>query len=556
MRARTLEAFHSVPKRGAEIGGLLLGRVLRNEPLLARVTGFEEVRCEYRFGPSYVLSEEDLVPLDAALKRERPDPVIGFVRSYTGREMLLDEADRNLLNRYFSEEGLIFLLVQPKTSAVCVATFLFPDDGEIGWEPQYPSFEFNEARLTGQAPEPANQARAAAQAASPASPAKRSLVSRIFREADGGPGGPLQEPAGASALPASAPAASVGSILGLSGAGVQVVEDDSPTQAATPAERPLPSRIRGDEDAAFASQRPLEPPERESARPILEAPLAAAPLSGQATARVHVMPAPPSTQEQGELEPRPKRGFLLPLLGWILFCVAAAGVYELWTMARAPRWTPLGLNAQLASGAIHLGWNAGLNAVRDSVSGTLTIDDGGAEKQVALSPGQIRGGSYDYRPSTSEVLFRLQLSGTIQSAGDSLRVVSAPAAVPAAPKPAESHPAGATADRAIEREPAEQRPANVATLPEPLREIHPDIPPGIRARIHDRVVVPVEVKVTATGRVTSAAAHGNGDTLYHYLSERAARAAREWRFSPARTRNGRAVPASRTVYFVFRAPEG
>ena len=103
MRARALEAFLAVPKRGAEIGGLLLGRVLRTEPLLARVTGFEEIPCQYRFGPSYVLAEEERAQLEAALTRERPDQAIGFVRSYTGREMLLDEADRNLLSRYFPD---------------------------------------------------------------------------------------------------------------------------------------------------------------------------------------------------------------------------------------------------------------------------------------------------------------------------------------------------------------------------------------------------------------------------------------------------------------------
>ena len=96
----------------------------------------------------------------------------------------------------------------------------------------------------------------------------------------------------------------------------------------------------------------------------------------------------------------------------------------------------------------------------------------------------------------------------------------------------------------------------MAVLPEPLREIHPDVPAGIRARIRDRVVVPVEVKVTAAGRVVSAQARGSGDGIYQYLADRAAQAARQWRFSPARSKNGKPVPASRTVYFVFTRPQG
>ena len=117
LRARTLEAFHSIPRRGAEIGGLLFGRVLRTDPLLARITGFEEVPIEHRFGPSYVFSDEDHAYLAKALQRERPEPVIGFFRSYTGREMLLDEADRNLLTRYFSHPRSLFLLLEPRASA-------------------------------------------------------------------------------------------------------------------------------------------------------------------------------------------------------------------------------------------------------------------------------------------------------------------------------------------------------------------------------------------------------------------------------------------------------
>jgi hypothetical protein len=63
--------------------------------------------------------------------------------------------------------------------------------------------------------------------------------------------------------------------------------------------------------------------------------------------------------------------------------------------------------------------------------------------------------------------------------------------------------------------------------------------------------VPVEVKVTASGRVTAAAAQGSGDGLYHYLAGRARQAAMQWRFSPARAKNGKPTAASRTVYFVF-----
>ena len=456
IRAHALEGFHSLPRRGAEVGGLLLGRVLRTKPLLARITGFEDIPCSHAFGPSYILSEEDKAVLEAALQRERPDPVIGFVRSYTGRDMVLDEVDGNLLQRYFPADNTILLLLEPRAPHACRATFLFPEHGEVGWEPQYAAFDFSEARLAGEEP---------AAAAAPAAP------------------------------PVVAPPAAV---------------------------EPVETRVG-----------PVAAPE-----PVL-------------------MPSFVREAAPTDAEPPRKRGLLLPLAGWILLCVAAAGVYELWTMARAPRWAPLGLTAQIAPGGIHLAWNQGSRAAHDAARGILMIDDAALHQRIPLTAEQVRAAAYDYHPASSNVLFRLELYGPgLESAGDSLEVVSSAAPLVAAAPPAASHAAPPVPNRGADRATSEPRPENVALLPEPLREIHPDIPAGIRARIAERVVVPVEVTVAASGRVSSASAHGSGDGLYQYLADRARQAAMQWRFSPAKAKNGKAVPATRTVYFVFTSGAG
>jgi hypothetical protein len=239
------------------------------------------------------------------------------------------------------------------------------------------------------------------------------------------------------------------------------------------------------------------------------------------------------------------RGFVLALIGWILLPIAAAGVYELWRLARAPRWAPLGLTAQMAEGAIHLVWNPDSRPARGAVRGVLTIDDGKTRPRIELTAAQVRGGRFDYRPASADVLFRLEFFGEgLEAAGDSLQVISgreaAAAAVSAPPQPAPPEP-----EKSADRE---------ASYPEAVREIQPTIPEGILARITNRVVVPVEVKVAASGKVTSASAQGSGDGLYQYLADRAKQAAMEWRFSPARSRRGKAVAAVRTVYFEFTGP--
>jgi TonB family protein len=66
------------------------------------------------------------------------------------------------------------------------------------------------------------------------------------------------------------------------------------------------------------------------------------------------------------------------------------------------------------------------------------------------------------------------------------------------------------------------------------------------------VVIPVEVKVSERGRVLSAQAGDQStDGLRRYLADQAQKAAREWQFTPARTRTGAPVPASKTIEFKF-----
>jgi TonB family protein len=65
------------------------------------------------------------------------------------------------------------------------------------------------------------------------------------------------------------------------------------------------------------------------------------------------------------------------------------------------------------------------------------------------------------------------------------------------------------------------------------------------------VIVPVEVKISESGRVTSAIPEKGSGAVYDYLSTLAAGAARNWRFQPARSHSGAPVPATKTLYFVF-----
>jgi hypothetical protein len=157
IRMQTIDAFLSLPKRGAEIGGLLLGEVESAAPVGVRIVGFEPVPCEYRFGPSYVLSETDRKNLETALAAHADvgPSVVGLYRSYTGREPALDSADRDLVQSYFSGRPQVFLLLRPLAADQCEATFAYSIDGQLHgpWAPE--PFPFLEG-LVGQAVPPAN----------------------------------------------------------------------------------------------------------------------------------------------------------------------------------------------------------------------------------------------------------------------------------------------------------------------------------------------------------------------------------------------------------------
>jgi TonB family protein len=84
-----------------------------------------------------------------------------------------------------------------------------------------------------------------------------------------------------------------------------------------------------------------------------------------------------------------------------------------------------------------------------------------------------------------------------------------------------------------------------------VREIQPSIPDGIRSRIEGRVAIPVDVRVDEHGRVVSARSAGaGGNGVQRYLAAQAEKAAREWRFNPAKSA-GVPVAASKRIEFVF-----
>lgn len=117
-----LEAFKSIPRRGLEIGGILLGRVEPGEGERARPTifveGYETVECEHEYGPSYEFSPRDRLIFEQAVSRRRNQPPgeprpVGFFRSQTGADPDFNEQDIGIARDLFSRQPALCLVVKP-----------------------------------------------------------------------------------------------------------------------------------------------------------------------------------------------------------------------------------------------------------------------------------------------------------------------------------------------------------------------------------------------------------------------------------------------------------
>src|SRR5580692_2559064 len=90
LEAEVLRGFGAIPKRGAEVGGVLLGVV---EPASAnvgrsvvRIRDFEPVGCSHKRGPTYSLDETEARTFADTcehwkLDASRPMGVVGYYRS-------------------------------------------------------------------------------------------------------------------------------------------------------------------------------------------------------------------------------------------------------------------------------------------------------------------------------------------------------------------------------------------------------------------------------------------------------------------------------------------
>jgi hypothetical protein len=129
------EGFNRLSHGGVEIGGVLYGV---RTPDSIEICAQRALACEYAFGPSFTLSEDDQRTLEDLLASVATDPdlagmqPVGWYHSHTRSDISLSEKDLELYSRYFPEPWQIALVLRPYRFDPVRAGFFFREpDGSI-----------------------------------------------------------------------------------------------------------------------------------------------------------------------------------------------------------------------------------------------------------------------------------------------------------------------------------------------------------------------------------------------------------------------------------------
>ncbi len=151
-----MRGFGVTPKRGVEMGGILLGSVREEgSRSIVRVEDFEPIACNHSKGMAWQLTGEEHGRFEEVLGRWlREDGkrtyAVGFYRSHTREGMGLSPEDVAMYDRYFTDSRDVVLLVKPFATRVSVGALFIREGDEVRSESSYKEFPFRRRELGGE----------------------------------------------------------------------------------------------------------------------------------------------------------------------------------------------------------------------------------------------------------------------------------------------------------------------------------------------------------------------------------------------------------------------
>lgn len=482
MEKEVLEAFRAVTSRGSEVGGILLGRFSTSGRRTVLVESYEPIACDYSRGPLYLMADPDkqrLAQTIAKFKGPGTPSVVGFYRSNTRRETILDDEDAIVMQDYFSEPHNVILLVKPFSMKPSQAGFWFWEGGDVRTGESHFAFPFKRAELEksfsryivqpGEAPaavrsspgfpvprrpEPVPPAPEPEAQSEPAPPPMsihedRPGITPVFKR---------PEPVPPAAPPLSFKREDRPSVLPLprrdapppppaprrEEAGPQPISikrEDRPVAVPPPRreEKPAITLRKEEKPPAPPVERPAPPPVKEAREERPAPPVKPAPPKEDRAVRPPSRPEPPQVTLETPAtialsEPAP--GFMARLgaVKWVIFALLLAGLgaggYWKYRISGGRVAVPdtLALKVEPTEGKLVLSWNRNFSLIASAQRATLTIVDGGHKEDADLDLGRLRDGRIEYWPVTNDVSFRLEVADLkhAKTQSESVRVLGRP----------------------------------------------------------------------------------------------------------------------------------
>lgn len=150
-----MRGFGAVPKRGAEVGGILLGTAeTHGGRIVVNVEDFEAADCDHASGPSFILSEDDRTAFLESMDRWKRGPdrriyAVGYYRGHTRDGICLAAEDLAILEEVFPESTAIAMVVKPYATKVSMAGIFFREDGQFKADASHLEFPFRRKELGG-----------------------------------------------------------------------------------------------------------------------------------------------------------------------------------------------------------------------------------------------------------------------------------------------------------------------------------------------------------------------------------------------------------------------
>ena len=605
IRLAVVDAFFSLPRGGAEIGGILLGR---NEGRRVTITDYLPLDCEHLTGPSFVLSPNDHIRLADMLASARGNLLgtepVGWYHSHTRSEIYLSAADLEIYQRYFPEPWQMALVLKPHTFQPTRAGFFFREaDGSICAGASY-----REIALEPLAGRPLPDSCAAA---SPAEvPPRR----------------PQFEPAGAmTAIPAQSQPENRSTAERIEVAGLSTSAEPFPPAMQLGSHSDWIQNeedpIQRSYDATFGHSLDVPAPVRDPAaaggrRKISRFVFIAVGW----TFSIIVVFILGTSVNRGSFRQRSANA--LPATS----NSATDSSSPASQMSSSPS---LALHAERQNGDLVLNWSIESALIRAATSGVISIQDGGSKRQIALDSPQVRGGSLLYSPTSDQITMQLTVPTPAGPVTESVMVVlpkvgspriyrlpaSRPSsasiphpkqpsgsvalakaskpfrepsvanvtASPGSPIPIDSPPLKLNLDpeaalapglvaqtavppppalvarslqpdseQPVSQQPDSQQAASILIRYQPAIPIAkpaPVFPPEVQTLALARKVIEVKVAIDQNGTVTKAEAIPQKN-VSQFLVSSALNAARSWKFQPA-LRNDEPVSSETLLQFVF-----